>query len=295
MAAGLKEMGTLLKRSIKIVNLDPAAESLQYEADIDIRELITVDDVMKVMGLGPNGSLIYCIDFMYENREWVSQKFAKERNIFYIIDLPGQAEVYTVSPKFKMLIKYLEDFLRICTLHCTDSSVVNDVCRYVSACATSLLGFASLQTPSIPVLTKIDLLRNVTRGMPSVPLKYLAIGDGDGDLMPSSLSCAVDAMGALPGMKRWVKLAKALCRVLDDTSGVGLGAPACCSVYDGDLVKRVWDRIDTMFGIGAFVGDIAVGRERDWSEEMEEVERRYGGSPGPGLLDFAGDWDAAAG
>ena len=35
-----------LKREIVVINLDPAAESFKYNCDIDIRELITVIDVM---------------------------------------------------------------------------------------------------------------------------------------------------------------------------------------------------------------------------------------------------------
>jgi hypothetical protein len=39
-------MAETLRRNIIIVNLDPAAEHFRYRCDIDIRDLITLDDVM---------------------------------------------------------------------------------------------------------------------------------------------------------------------------------------------------------------------------------------------------------
>ena len=44
------------------VNLDPAAEPFEYEPSIDIRDLISLDDVMTELGYGPNGGLIYCFE-----------------------------------------------------------------------------------------------------------------------------------------------------------------------------------------------------------------------------------------
>jgi hypothetical protein len=52
------------KRSVEIVNLDPAAEHFDYEPSIDIRELIQLDDTMEDENLnfGPNGGLIFCME-----------------------------------------------------------------------------------------------------------------------------------------------------------------------------------------------------------------------------------------
>lgn len=38
-----------------IVNLDPANEEVPYEADIDIRDLVSLERVMEELDLGPNG------------------------------------------------------------------------------------------------------------------------------------------------------------------------------------------------------------------------------------------------
>ena len=50
------------KRTGHLVNLDPAAESFQYEPAIDIRDLVSLQDVMQELGFGPNGGLVYCFE-----------------------------------------------------------------------------------------------------------------------------------------------------------------------------------------------------------------------------------------
>ncbi|XLU75476.1 hypothetical protein S245_034529, partial [Arachis hypogaea] len=47
------------RHTMHIVNLDPAAENFEYPVAMDIRELISLDDVMEEVGLSPNGSPIY--------------------------------------------------------------------------------------------------------------------------------------------------------------------------------------------------------------------------------------------
>ena len=54
------------KRSGHLVNLDPAAntDAFEYEPSIDIRDLITLEDVMGELGYGPNGGLVYCFEYV---------------------------------------------------------------------------------------------------------------------------------------------------------------------------------------------------------------------------------------
>ncbi len=40
-----------LKRPAAVVNLDPAAESFDYDVSIDIRELISLEDAMQEMSM----------------------------------------------------------------------------------------------------------------------------------------------------------------------------------------------------------------------------------------------------
>lgn len=49
----------LLVRRVSVVNLDPANDSLPYKAAIDLKDLITIEEVMETMQLGPNGGKIH--------------------------------------------------------------------------------------------------------------------------------------------------------------------------------------------------------------------------------------------
>ena len=51
-----------------VINLDPAAEEFSYAPTLDIKELISVDDVMEQLGFGPNGALVYCMEYLLQVR-----------------------------------------------------------------------------------------------------------------------------------------------------------------------------------------------------------------------------------
>lgn len=52
------------RRTGHLVNLDPAADpdSFEHAPSIDIRELVTLEDVMDELGFGPNGGLLHCFE-----------------------------------------------------------------------------------------------------------------------------------------------------------------------------------------------------------------------------------------
>lgn len=74
------------KRSIHLMNLDPAAEHFDYAPSIDIRDLISLEEVMEDLELGPNGGLIYCFEcagrartgaeaarYLLDNLDWLME------------------------------------------------------------------------------------------------------------------------------------------------------------------------------------------------------------------------------
>ena len=56
----------------------------RYTPGVDIAELVDLAEVMRTQGLGPNGGLIYCMDYILKNIDWllvrrvrVAQSFAR--------------------------------------------------------------------------------------------------------------------------------------------------------------------------------------------------------------------------
>lgn len=68
--------GVMLNRTIEAVNLDPAAEYFDYEPIVNIKDLICVQDTMadEELHFGPNGSLVFCIEYLVENSDWLREK-----------------------------------------------------------------------------------------------------------------------------------------------------------------------------------------------------------------------------
>ena len=87
----MQEAGFSLQRQIRIINLDPAAEELNYSCDIDIRELISVENVMEEMDYGPNGALIFCIQYLMQNMTWLKDNIVTfPEDSYYLFDCPGK-------------------------------------------------------------------------------------------------------------------------------------------------------------------------------------------------------------
>lgn len=57
-----------------IVNLDPGNDVLPFECAVDVMELIKLEDVMRDLGLGPNGGLVYCMEYLEQNLDWLKDK-----------------------------------------------------------------------------------------------------------------------------------------------------------------------------------------------------------------------------
>jgi GTPase SAR1 family protein len=152
----LRAMG----RPTTAINLDPANESPGYEAGVSLGELITVGDAMEAYGLGPNGALLYCMEFLCSNVEWLEGRVAPlvEAGEFLVIDCPGQAELYTthegLSSLLTPLIRSLD--LRLVALHLVDAHHCADPAKFIAGALLALQAMTRLELPHLNVLSKAD-------------------------------------------------------------------------------------------------------------------------------------------
>jgi GTPase SAR1 family protein len=80
--------------SVSLINLDPGAEHLPYEADFDVRKFYTTQEVMRKQKLGPNGAVIRCMEYMLRDKLKIKKGVSQLDTDFRIVDLPGQMEVF---------------------------------------------------------------------------------------------------------------------------------------------------------------------------------------------------------
>lgn len=73
-----------------VVSSDPANDTVPYEAAADIQELVQVEEVMAMQGVGPNGALVFCMELLEANITWLIKKLNKFPKHYLIFDFPGQ-------------------------------------------------------------------------------------------------------------------------------------------------------------------------------------------------------------
>lgn len=144
------------------VNLDPGADAIPYDADIDIREWVSLDEVMDEYSLGPNGAQIVAADLMAVNIDRMTEIIGSMKTKYVLVDTPGQLELFAFREssnvivnafgKDKSLVVYLSD-----PMLCRSSN------GFVSNMVLASLVQFRLQLPLVNILTKIDVLKDDER------------------------------------------------------------------------------------------------------------------------------------
>lgn len=205
---GMQEYLRLLGRNAWVVNLDPANEaipggggggrgnrngngndsdhdddeendnrntSLPYDALVDVCEsVVNLSSVMQQLGLGPNGGLVYCMEYLEAHTDQVVDTIAqqvrtetnnntnKNKNVYLLFDLPGQVELYThgtaVPTMLHKLTKALD--LRLVNVQLMDAHYCTEPANFLSAALLATNIMLRLELPAVSVLSKIDLLAN---------------------------------------------------------------------------------------------------------------------------------------
>ena len=149
-------------RRAHIVNLDPAAEPSKYEFTIDIRDLISLEDVMEEMSLGPNGALVYCFEYLLRNLDWLDEEIGDYNDEYLIFDCPGQIELYTHIPVLPNIVRHLQQQLNfnLCATYLLEAPFVIDTSKFFSGALSAMSAMILLELPHINILSKIDLVSN---------------------------------------------------------------------------------------------------------------------------------------
>lgn len=72
-----------MNRKVAIVNLDPANDFIPYPCAVNVADLITLDDTMRELRLGPNGGIMFCLEYLLENIDWLIEKLEPIKGIQY--------------------------------------------------------------------------------------------------------------------------------------------------------------------------------------------------------------------
>lgn len=229
-----------------IYNLDPANEGLNYPCDFDIRSVITVEQVMREEGLGPNGALLRSFERL--SVDSIPSPSPGKRVVF--MDLPGQVELFTHCPLLPSLIYSLKPhFTNTILLNVVDITGCIDPFRYLSTLLIALKTTLFLGLPTINIFSKVDLFTSFT-----------------------SLSnvCNVDHLQDLS----FDRLGKALAELVQDYSILSFIPVA---VEDKKCIDFVCREIEVTTGMVFEDADMwgTSRTERTLEEYMQEMEEKY--------------------
>ena len=116
-----------INRPCSVANLDPANDNVPYqdEAAFDVRDLVDVDEVMEREQIGPNGGVLWAMEEVETNFDWLEQQLEQcgeyttlsvvgvilsdsktEETI--VLDPPGQPELTTHHMALPRILQRLE-------------------------------------------------------------------------------------------------------------------------------------------------------------------------------------------
>lgn len=153
-----------LGRPAVVVNLDPANELCGAECAVNVTDLITVAEAMDAFGLGPNGALLYCVDFLLANADWLEARLAPllDAGCYVLIDCPGQAELFTTHDGLAALLARIAKALdlRLVAVNLVDAHHCADPAKFVAGALLALQSMLRLELPHINVLSKADQVQH---------------------------------------------------------------------------------------------------------------------------------------
>jgi GTPase SAR1 family protein len=233
---GMSQFMKAIGRKVAVVNLDPANDQVPYECAINIHDLISLSDVMEEFGLGPNGGLMYCVEYLEKNQDWLFEQMKEYKDHYLLFDCPGQVELYTHHDSMKNIVQELtKKNYRLASVHFVDSFYCSSPSNYISSVLLSLSTMLQLELPHVNVLSKIDLVEKY--GKLDFNLEYYA------DVL--DLKYIRKALKKENFSPKFAKLSKILCEVIEDFS---LVAFATLNINDKDSVYKLLKTIDKSNG-----------------------------------------------
>ncbi len=139
------------------VNLDPGVVKLPYTPDVDVREWISLDEVMKEYDLGPNGAQVVCADMLALNAKEVEERISGYRTDYVLIDTPGQLELFVFRSTGKVIVEQL-DASRSILAFVIDPSLSTTPTNFVSQLMLSSITQFRMGAPLMNILSKVDIV-----------------------------------------------------------------------------------------------------------------------------------------
>ncbi len=146
-----------LQVDVLTINLDPGAERVHYDPEFDVRDLVSLSDVMDEYDLGPNGAQILAADLVASQALDVFDEIEGISGDILVIDTPGQVELFAFREASSHLVEVLGQG-RACLAFLFDPMLSQTPSGFVSQMLLSSIVHFRLGLPTANFLSKADLL-----------------------------------------------------------------------------------------------------------------------------------------
>lgn len=152
------------KQNVITVNLDPGALTLPYTPDVDVRNYISVEELMEGYGLGPNGALVMAADLIAEETQRLEGEIEDFNPDLVLVDTPGQMELFAFRASGPYIASELTKEPKA-IVYLFDSVFSASPLNYISNLFLSAAVYNRFFISQVHVLSKCDLLpsRDVDR------------------------------------------------------------------------------------------------------------------------------------
>lgn len=139
------------------VNLDPGAEQLPYEPEVDVRSWIRLPDIMAEHGLGPNGAQVVAADMLALRAGELLEDIGTFKADYVLLDTPGQTELFVFREAGRHMVeRFAPGHTALCFL--VDPFLAREPSAFVTQLMLSATTQFRFQVPMLNLLTKSDLL-----------------------------------------------------------------------------------------------------------------------------------------
>ncbi|KAL6944907.1 GPN-loop GTPase 2 [Hanseniaspora vineae] len=265
---GCQQFFNAIGRNCNVINMDPANDSLQYECALDIRDFVTLEEIMSDQQLGPNGGLMYAFESIENSLDvFILQikSLLKEQNSYLVFDCPGQVELFTHHGALFKIFKKLEKEvdLRLCVVNLIDSIYITNPSQYISIVLLALRSMLMMDLPQINVFSKIDMLSQYGNDLP-FRLDYYTDVDDLSRLQPE-LEKESEIQGAGAVGKKLAKLTASISEIIQDFNLVSFEVLCIDDKQSMISLQTMIDKANGyVFGSAEITGDTV------WSEASRQ-------------------------
>jgi GTPase SAR1 family protein len=144
------------------VNLDPGAEVLAYDADVDVREWVVLSQVMEEFNLGPNGAQVAAADMMALQSQDIATAVNEMEADYVLFDAPGQLELFAFRSSSKRIMENLGGAMPLMA-YLLDPMLIGTPNGFVTSALLGATVKFRFNVPMLFLLSKTDLIEAEAR------------------------------------------------------------------------------------------------------------------------------------